>query len=129
MLAYTGRDRSRAYRLEVWVERMGARPVLEITVDEIYFALERLGSGPALIYMGRDAHGHPIHRMRASRKSPGTVNRFRDALSGVYNWAIKTRRLPKGTPTACSSSGCGAASSTRMSTCMPTRAPRRSTKR
>jgi integrase len=101
MLAYTGRDRSRSYRVEVWVARLGARPTLEITDDEIFFELERLGAEPALTYVGRDAHGHPIHRMRASRKSPGTVNRFRDALSGVYNWAIRTRRLPKGTGNPC----------------------------
>jgi integrase len=51
--------------------------------------------------MGRDAHGNPIHRSKGSRKTPGTVNRFRDALSGVFNRAIRTRRLPKGTLNRC----------------------------
>jgi integrase len=32
---------------------------------------------------------------------PGTINRFRDAPSGVFNWAIRTRRLPKGTLNPC----------------------------
>jgi integrase len=101
MLAYTGRDRARPYRLATRTECLGARRALEITDDDVYFTLECLGSEPALIYMGRDAKGNPIHRSKGSRKTPGTVNRFRDALSGVYNWAIRTRRLPKGTQNPC----------------------------
>jgi integrase len=68
---------------------------------DVFFELERIGSEPALVYMGRDAHGNPIHRSKGSRKTPGTVNRFRNALSGVFNWAIRPRRLPKGTLNPC----------------------------
>jgi integrase len=100
MLAYTGRDQSRAQRLDVWIERMGSRPAIEITDDDVYFALERLAAEPARIYMGKDADGKPIHRIKGKR-ALGTINRYRDALSGVYNWAIKTRRLPKGAVNPC----------------------------
>jgi integrase len=77
------------------------RPAVEITDDDIFFALEALGQEPARIFHGRDADGQPVLRSKGTCKSTATVNRYRDALSAVYNWGIAKRRLPKGFENPC----------------------------
>lgn len=95
MAAYSGRDHARGQRLSSWKARLGDRPLLELTDDDIFDHLQQIAAEPARIYLGLDADGKPIHRAKG-RRAPGTVNRYRDALSAVFAWVIKQRIAPKG---------------------------------
>jgi integrase len=93
MAAYAGKDRALHQRLSVWRERLGAVPLAEITDDHVFEALDRLAQEPARIWAGFDADGKPVYRRRAATKSPSTVNRYHVALSAVFSWAIRKRRV------------------------------------
>jgi len=101
MAEYAGRDPARVYRLESWQAQLGARLVTSLTDDDVFAVLEQFAAAPARIYMGKDADGRPIHRAKGKR-APGTVNRYRDALSAVFAWAICKRRVPKSFDNPCS---------------------------
>jgi integrase len=101
MSEYAGRDRSRLYRLAEWHAKLGDRVACTLTDDDVFHTLEAIGAAPARHYAGRDADGRPIHRARKEKRSPATVNRYHAALAAVYTWAIKKRRLPKGTVHPC----------------------------
>ena len=99
--AYQGRDGSRHHRLAWWRARLGDRPAVSLTDDEIFHALEHLAQEPARRYCGRDAEGRRIYRARPAKRSGATLNRYSVALSALYSWAVKRRRLPKGTENPC----------------------------
>lgn len=101
MAAYDGKDRAIAQRLAVWRDRLGALPVSEITDDHVFEALDRLAQEPARIWAGFDADGKPVYRRRATTKSPSTVNRYHVALSAVFSWAIRKRRVARGFENPC----------------------------
>lgn len=92
--AYAGRDRSRPATLGWWAERLGHRPFVEITDDEVFRVLDELAHTPARAYAGRDAEGKPIFRAKGSR-SPASVNRYHQALSALFTWAAKRRLAPR----------------------------------
>lgn len=91
---YTGKDKAIGWRLQAWRRLLGERPALEITTSEIREHLKRLAAEPARAWRGRDADGNPIHKVRAERKSPGTVNRYHALLSAVFQWAIEQGLVP-----------------------------------
>ncbi|MBI1396933.1 MAG: tyrosine-type recombinase/integrase [Betaproteobacteria bacterium] len=95
MAAYAGRDRSIGYRLSTWATLLGPVRLDAITDDHVFEALERFASEPARIWAGHDADGRTIYRRRADRKSPATVNRYHVALSAVFTWAMRKRRVAK----------------------------------
>jgi integrase len=101
MAAYEGRDLSRRTRLAEWRARLGDHPAATLSDDDVFLALEAIAEAPARLYSGRDADGRPIHRAKATRRAPATVNRYHEALAAVYSWGIKRRRLPKGTDNPC----------------------------
>jgi integrase len=94
MAAYTGRDKAMGWRLQVWRDRLGARPFAELTTSEIREALRQIGAEPARAWRGVDADGNAIHKVRKPRRSPGTVNRYHALLSGVLQWAIDEEKAP-----------------------------------
>ena len=98
---YAGRDHTRTYRLGWWVKRLGDRPAASITDDDVFDALEALMTQPARRYAGRDADGAKIYRARPGKRSPATVNRYQVALGALFTWAIRKRRVPKGTDNPC----------------------------
>lgn len=101
MAAYTGRDPAMSYRLSTWSALLGALRLDEITDDHVFEALERFASEPARIWAGQDADGRTIYRRRADRKSPATVNRYHVALSAVFTWAMRKRRVAKSFENPC----------------------------
>jgi len=101
MAAYAGKDPAIEQRLSVWRERLGAVRLAEITDDHIFDALDRLAQEPARMWAGFDADGKPVYRRRATKKSPSTVNRYHVALSAVFSWAIRKRRVARGFENPC----------------------------
>ena len=92
--AYTGRDKSVAWRLMTWRRLIGDRPIADIKTSEIREHLKRLQAEPARAWRGIDADGKAIHRVRAPCKVWSTVNRYHAALSAVFRWAIEHELLP-----------------------------------
>lgn len=95
MAAYAGRDTALPYRLAEWRTLIGAQPIAAIDDDVVFHALEHLASLPARLWAGYDAEGRKVYRKRAERRSPGTINRYHVALSAVFTWAQRRRRVPK----------------------------------
>jgi len=98
---YSGRDRSRAHRLEWWLKRLGDRPADSLSDEDVFHALEALATEPGRRYCGRDIDGRPINRARPIKRAGATLNRYQVALSAVFAWAIRRRRLPKGSTNPC----------------------------
>ena len=101
MRAYVGRDRSRGSRLARWQALLGDRLAHTITDDDVFAALEQLALEPARKYAGRDVEGRPVLRAGATPRTPSTINRYHASLGAVYTWAIRRRRIPKGTVHPC----------------------------
>jgi integrase len=93
--AYSGRDKSVAWRLMTWRRLIGERPAVDLTTSEIREHLKKLQAEPARAWRGIDADNKVIHRIRAPRKSWSTVNRYQSALSAVLQWAIEHELLPQ----------------------------------
>ena len=64
MLAYSGRDPSRAYRVAFWKSLLGTLPVREVSADHIDAGVAQLENSPARTFMGRRTDGSPIYRPR-----------------------------------------------------------------
>lgn len=93
---YTGRDTTRAQRLNWWRGQVGALRLDEISDDQLHDALERLTSQPARFYAGQDADDRPIYKAKKKPLTGSTVNRYSSAISSVFTWAIRRRIAPKG---------------------------------
>lgn len=101
MQEYTGRDRSIASRLERWVALLGDRAVSSLTDDDVFAGLERIGNAPAELFSGYDVRGRPVYRSRGRKRSGATANRYKNALAGMFRWAIRRRRVPRGFANPC----------------------------
>ncbi len=95
MAAYSGRDRSLAYRLSAFLVRVGHRPLAQITDDDVFAVLAELEVAPARLYVGRDVDGRPIHKARGGRRAASTMNRYRASFASLCTWAIRQRLVPK----------------------------------
>lgn len=101
MAAYRGRDTARAYRLDEWRARIGHLSAAALTDDDVFIALEAIAAAPARMFRGKTPEGVKRLEEKATMRSAATVNRYHAALSAVYTWGIKRRRLPKGTENPC----------------------------
>lgn len=95
MAAYAGRDSTRHQRLGWWKVRFGATPLLSLSDDDVFAALEDLAVHRGRYYAGKDADGQPIMRAKRKPLSPATLNRFQAALSAALTWAQRRRMTPK----------------------------------
>ena len=95
MLAYRGRDPSRACRVEFWKLLLGKLPVLEVSADHIDAGVAELEARPARTFMGRRADGSRIYRARKGPLAAKTINRYLAILGAVLTWARKRRLLPR----------------------------------
>lgn len=101
MAQYSGRDPSLAYRLTNFTAALGSeRALASITDDDVFAAIEKLEQQPARYYAGRDADGKPIYKSRGPRTGP-TLNRYCQSFASLCNWAIRTRKVPKGWVNPC----------------------------
>ncbi len=75
------RDTSQKHRLAFWVDRLGAKPLAEVSPDDVDRLLAELETAPG-------ASG----RVR----SGPTINRFRMAMQGLIKFARQKRLLPRG---------------------------------
>ena len=97
MQAWTGRDSSRAARLQFWVDRCGHMTLSELTTREIRAAMNELAQRPARKQVGKDADGEFIMKSRGHTLAGATLNRFLMALSAVIKWGIKEGWAPPAT--------------------------------
>jgi integrase len=93
--AYEGRDESRPARLGEGVQLLGDRPRAALTADEVEAALGSIAGQPAARYCGRDKDRKPIFKVRAARRSGGTVNRYRAAFAALFSWCRRNRLVPR----------------------------------
>jgi len=92
---YDGRDESRVRRLAFWVKVMGDVKLHALDTDAIADAIEHLASEHIRKYAGRDENDRAIFREHG-RRSPATVNRYRQALFALLTWCVHKRLTPKG---------------------------------
>lgn len=95
LAGYTGRDGSIVKRLAFWVEVMGEVKLRDLDSDAIADVLDHLAAENIRKYAGRDENNRPVFREHG-RRSPATVNRYRQALASVVTWAMHKRLTPKG---------------------------------
>lgn len=87
---YEGKDPCIPSRLAFWREHFNDTPAREITADDIEDGLVVLAErGKVQNYKGRGVlrTGKPL--------SGSSINRYRSAVSALYTWARRTRRLPR----------------------------------
>lgn len=101
MASYAGRDRTRAQRLGWWAARLGQVSLGELSDDDIFDALEALGSQRGRYFAGNDADGKPILKAKRRPLAPATLNRYQAALSAVLTWAQQRRIAPRGWQNPC----------------------------
>jgi integrase len=75
------RDASQKNRLAFWVDRLGAKPLAEVSPDDVDCLLAELETAPG-------ASGRP--------RSGPTINRFRMAMQSLIKFARQKRLLPRG---------------------------------
>jgi integrase len=96
MMAYVGRDATRAQRMDWWDAEIGHMRIDEVEQDHIYFALERLSSRNVRYWAGRDADGKPIFKSKNKPYAPATINRYAATIGALFTWCVKKRLPPKG---------------------------------
>jgi integrase len=95
MAGYSGRDPAIEKRLAYWTALMGEVKLRDLDSDAIADALDALAGENIRKYIGRDENNRPTFREHG-RRSPATVNRYRQALASVVTWAMHKRLTPKG---------------------------------
>lgn len=101
MAQYSGRDPALSYRLNSFADALGRdRDLFTVTDDDVFRVLKHLEDAPSRYYAGRDADGLPIFKARGKR-SPATLNRYRQSFAAVCTWAIRQRITPKGWVSPC----------------------------
>jgi integrase len=98
---YAGRDGSRLQRLSFWVAKIGSMPIVDLTDDHVFYALEELEKKPGRFWAGKDADGNAIYKSKRKPLSPATINRYAAALGAVLSWSIKKRLAPRGWDNPC----------------------------
>ena len=100
---YQGRDPSRENHLKFWDDHLGQVKLADLDDDDIARALDDLANENGRAWRGKDADGKAIIKLKPTKRSPATVNRYRATLSAVCSWAIKTvRSCPKSWGNPCS---------------------------
>jgi integrase len=95
MACYAGRDTTRHQRLGWWVARVGSVPLVDLSDDLIFSALEYLSGQRGRYFAGKDADGRPVLKAKRKPLAPATINRYQAALSAVLTWAQRRRITPK----------------------------------
>lgn len=103
MAGYAGRDKSRISHLEFWRNEIGHLMLGELTSRRIRECQNVIASSPCLV---RVASGG-MERMRElpRKKSGGTINRYRSAISALLTWAIREGYAPEGWVNPCKAIG------------------------
>ena len=98
MAQYTGRDPTRIQRLSAWLVMIGEFTLEQVDADLIHVCRSELQTKPPLVFVGLDHMGQQIFKVkgRAKVKTTATVNRYMQAISAVFTWAIEQRLSPKG---------------------------------
>ena len=98
MAQYSGRDTSRAQRLGVWRELLGAFTLEALDSDLLHACREQIATLPAVTYKGRDVEGRRIFKAKghSAAKSTATLNRYMVGIAAAFTWAIEQRLAPRG---------------------------------
>jgi hypothetical protein len=84
MLAYAGRDTTRAQRLRWWQVQLGSRRLVDLDDDDVHFALQELAARHGRYTCGRDADGAIIFKAKPKPLTTATVNRYGAALGALW---------------------------------------------
>ncbi len=97
MAQYAGRDAARLQRLSAWLALIGEFTLEQVDADLIHVCRSELQTKPPLVFVGLDHMGQQIFKAkgRAKLKTTATVNRYMQAISAVFTWAIEQRLSPK----------------------------------
>jgi hypothetical protein len=76
MAAYAGRDTTRQQRLDWWKARCGPLPLLSLSDDDVFAALEDLATQRGRYFAGKDADGKAVMKAKRKPLSPATLNRY-----------------------------------------------------
>ncbi len=101
MAQYGGRDPSRTTRLKAWQIMLGEFTLDRVDADLLHVAREELRAAPPLYFAGKDHRGEPIFKAKRKPRTGASVNRYFQALSAVFTWAIEQRLAPKGWHNPC----------------------------
>lgn len=101
MAVYCGRDVTRTQRLSWWKAKFGAVPLLELSDDDVFKALEALALQRGRYFAGLDADGQNIMKAKGRPLAPATINRYQAALSAVLTWSQRRRIAPKNWQNPC----------------------------
>lgn len=85
MLEYSGRDQGVISRLSWWKANYGDVTLATLSQAKVKDALRDLSRAKAMSGTGR---GGPV-RSLSRKKSPATINRYRQALSSVLSWCVE----------------------------------------
>lgn len=87
---WSGKDKTRPMRVQWWIDRLGARRVLDVDKRMVRDALDEYANGNALRVT---QSGRVIDTGR--KRAGGTANRHLAALSAVFCWGRDTLDLPR----------------------------------
>jgi len=87
---WSGKDQAQPARVHWWVDRLGARKLIDIDPTDIRSALNDYGAGRAMRGDGIDpATLKPRLKLTKRKRAAGTVNRMRATLSALLRYAEK----------------------------------------
>jgi len=98
MAQYAGQDPTRTQRLSAWLVMIGEFTLQQVDSDLVHVCRSELQTTPPLVFVGLDHMGQQIFKRKrgALQKTTATVNRYMQAISAVFTWAIEQRLCPKG---------------------------------
>jgi integrase len=85
MLQWTGRDKNQVNRAAFWKTELGTYKLREINADLLRKKLKSFQEGKCIRGDGGKGRSTTLDKPR----SPGTVNRHRTTLSGIFAYAVK----------------------------------------
>lgn len=87
---WSGKDQAQSARVHWWVDRLGARKLIDIDPTDIRSALNDYGVGRAMRGHGIDPTTlKPRLKLTKRKRAAGTVNRMRATLSALLRYAEK----------------------------------------
>jgi len=91
---WEGTSRSVINNVLWWKDKLGSHPLAAINKHMIKSCINDLTDNEALRYNGIDKDGNPIMVETGRMRSAATINRYKAAISGVYNYGVNEYDLP-----------------------------------
>jgi len=92
---WEGSSRSVISNMNWWKTKLGSYPIAEIDKSMIKACVQELTNSEALRYDGLNPDGTPKIVSAGKMRTPATINRYKAALSAVYNYGVSEHDLPE----------------------------------